>query len=274
MKLLQSGALSNLSLQFQSQKGQYAYFVVRYSGTAQAAQTVTLTDCGNVIMNWNGQDIINTDVEFLSNLANVNGGFIEADSAVGAAFNFSVIIPCGTFCDTNNIYDIGDNDKVNFKLDFPLMVAGLISAGTATVYGVPKPGLHSYFFKLLQNNVTVGGAGVNNDVFRQNNLANIYFWNPAALLSNLQLFKDGKIQYDGVVAAEFALSNWLHLLEATFSNLLAIELCLTKNLLEVVSNSNSYQLTFTGAGTQRIYLGSIQWDAQKQAESQLNIGKY
>ena len=269
MKRLYTQNLSVGTANYPIERGQYKYFEIRYSGVAGAGNTITLANLGNVRLNWSGDDKVNVPVSALSNMANLYNGFIEFNSAIGGAFAASIIIPCGEWFDTNNIYDVADNDKANFILDFPALPA-LIASGVVQIYGVLQNGLHSYFHKILSQNVVAGGAGVLvNNIFAQN-IAQLYLTNPAALISDIQVSIDGKNFINGDTASELAFSNWIHQIEAT-GTFFAFEFCPSKKLETIVSNSLSFQYTFTGAGTQEQLYSAIEFTPKKQQTSALGV---
>jgi len=270
MKLLWQDNLANLTTNFTVPRGQYGLFLIRYSGVAATGQTVATTDLGNVILNANGNDKINVDVDLLSQLANVYGGAVEASSAAGGNFAFSILIPTGAWFDAKNIYDISANDKVYFKLDYPNLTSAKIVSGTVSVYAKPRHGVMNYWHKILSRAVVSGGAGVITDTLPVANISEVYLKNPAALISQVQLVKDGKVYVDGDVNAELAYSNWIHLLESSVT-LLAVEFVESKDVREAISNNLSYKYQFTGAGNLAQYYSAIEFvDANKQAESLAN----
>lgn len=269
MKLLWQDNLLNLSTNYNVAQGQYGLFLIRYSGTAAAAYTVLTSDLGNVILNWNGEDKINVDVDLLSQLANQYGGFIEATSNVGAAFAFTIIIPTGAWFDSKNIYDISGGDKVYFKLDFPLLTAAKIASGTVTIQAKPRAGVMSYIHKILSRSVVSGGAGIITDTIVTPNIIELYVKNPSALTSQIQYSKDGKLYVDGDTASQLAYSNWIHLLE-TVNTLLAVEFAEGKNIDEAISKTLSYKYTFTGVGNLAQYYSAIEYTPSKVSESLAN----
>ncbi len=272
MKELWRDNLNTGSTNYNVSQGQYGSFLIRYEGDAGAGVTMALSNLGNVILNWNGNDIINVDVELLSLLSNIYGGAIEATSIAGGAFAFSIIIPCGAWFDTKNIYDVGRNDKVYFKLDYPAVPA-LIDTGSVTIYAKPRAGIHSYFHKILSRTVVSGGAGAVTDKIYDSNISNFYIKNPAALTSNIQIVRDNKVFVDGSPAAELAYSNWIHLLEASETTL-AVEFCESQNVKESISSQLVYKFQFSAAGNLACYYSCLIFDSNKQNESLVNAVNY
>ena len=89
MNFLWSDNLNNLATNYLISPAKYGGFLIRYSGTNAAAQTTTLLNMGNVILNVLNNDKVNTDVEFLSLANNLYYGSVEASSVSGGAFAFS-----------------------------------------------------------------------------------------------------------------------------------------------------------------------------------------
>ena len=266
MRLLWQDNLASLSTTFSLPRGQFGLFEIRYSGTAATGQTVTAANLGNVILNWNGSDIINVDAEVIGMQNNLYGGFAEADSATAGAFAFSIFIQTGLPFDHRNIYDIGDNDKVYFKLDFPALTPSVIASGTVAIYGKPRTGAMNYLTTILSRSVVAGGAGTITDTIVTPNIATLFVKNPAALVSDAQLIKNGRVYVDGLIAAELAYSNWVHEIEAT-GTFLAVEFAESHDVREAIGGGITYKYTFTGAGNLAQYYMGVIFTPRKQQES-------
>ena len=269
MKLLKQENLSNLQLNYNLARGQYGLFLIRFSGINNGAATVSLAELGNIILNWNGKDIVNVDAEVLTMLANIYGGFIEnTPGGVGTAFAYSFIVPTSAWFDPKNIYDVSDSDKVLFKFDFPNIMTGAAS-GSVSISGLHQSGIMSYFHKILSRTVVSGGAGIITDTIVQSNIINLYIKNPAALVSDIQLLVDNNVRVDSTIPVELAYSNWVHLLEAT-NTFLAEEFAPSKDVREAISNILTYKYTFTGAGNLEQYYSAIEFSQLKQEQSLAN----
>jgi hypothetical protein len=270
MKLLWSDNLKNAGTNFPIPSGTYGAFLIRYSGVPVGA--ISNTDLGNVILNRNGDDKINVDVDLISQIDNLYGGFIEDTLNAASDFEVSILIPCGNWNDKRHVYTFGANDKAFFKLDYPSL-SPLITSGTVNIYGKEKAGIQSYWYKLLSKFVVSGGAtaGLTDSILTPN-ICQLFLKNPAALVSNIQLIKDGKVFSDGDVSAELAYGNYQHEIES-IGNMFAFEFCETGNVLESVNTQLTYKYTFTGAGTLQQYYSAIEFDAAQQAQSVATIRK-
>ncbi|MEM5880922.1 MAG: hypothetical protein QXW01_03775 [Candidatus Aenigmatarchaeota archaeon] len=241
------------SLSYQLEKGQFGLFLIRFEGTNATGQAVSLTDLGNVIVRWNGQDIVNVDFEFLNMVSGLYGGFTEFSSTTGGAFKASAFIPTGLWFDTTNIYDIGDEDKVEFVLNW---TTTKIASGSVYIFGKPRQGIMSYIHGIYKRTIVSGGSGDISDSIPVENITQFYIKNPTALINNIQVARDGKVIVDGAVGALQSYSDWIHLLEAS-SNLLAIEFVESKDIRDAVSTGITYKINTTGAGNVESYYSRL-----------------
>lgn len=269
MKLLHSVPASNGSMNFYLPKGQYGVLAVEYDLDAAAAVTLTRANLGNVILNWNGRDIINVDAEILNLLNNVYGGASEFSASTGSTTRATIYLPVGEWFDSQNIYDVGENDRVLVKLDFPdLADAANVDSGNVNIYGKNKLGVMNYLHYILARPVVASGAATLADNYMINNVANMYIKNPAALLSNIQITKDDETMVDAPPETLISYSSFIHQLESS-SNTLAIDFVESLDVREALGVSVSYRYTFTGAGTLEQYFSFLEFTPQKSNESQI-----
>ena len=247
------------NLSYQLEKGQFGLFLIRFEGTNATGQAVTLADLGSVVLRWNGQDVVNVDFEFLNMVSNLYGGVSEFSSTTGGAFKASAFIPTGIWFDSQNIYDIGDEDKVEFVLNWN---TAKIASGSVYIFGKPRRGVMSYLHGIYKRTIVSGGAGDISDSIPVENITQFYIKNPTALINTLQVARDGKAVVDGYVGALQSYSDWIHLLEAS-SNLIAIEFVESKDLREVVSTGITYKINTTGAGNIESYYSRLIPKAEK-----------
>lgn len=268
MKLLHSVPAGNGSLTFFLPKGQYGMFFIEFDVTAATGVTLTRKDFGNIIFNWNGQDVVNVDAEILNLLNNVYGGTSEFTANAGAKHRLTVFMPAGLWFDSRNIYDIGDNDKVYFKLDFKeLSDSAKVTSGSVNIYAKNRVGVMGYLHHITSRNVVASGASVIADSHPINNIANVYLKNPASLLSNVQIVKDGETIVDASPSTLIAYSDFIHQLEST-NNTLAIDFTESKDVRESVGATLSYKYNFSGAGTLEQYFSFIEFTPVKAVQSQ------
>jgi len=268
MKLLHAVPSTNGAMTFFLPKGQYGVLAIEYDLDAAAAVTLTRANMGNIILNWNGNDVINVDAEILNLLDNVYGGASEFSAVAGGATRMTVYITCGQWFDSQNVYDIGDNDKVSLKIDFPLLaLAANVDSGFIRVYAKEKIGVMNYLHNIIPRPVVSSGAAVLADSYPLNNVSQVYLKDPATLLTNVQIIKDGTTVVDATPAALLAYSDFIHQLEAG-STTLAIDFIESKDIREAVGSTVSYKFSFSGAGTQEIYFSFIEFTPAKANQSQ------
>lgn len=253
MKLLKTENAITGNLTYQVEKGQFGLFLIRFEGTNITGQAVNLQDLGNVIMRWNGNDIINCDFEFLNQVSNLYGGFTEFTSTTGGSFKASAFIPSSLWFDSLNVYDIGEEDKVEFVLNWS---TSKISSGSVYLLAKPRRGLMHYIHAIKKRVVVSGGAGIITDNIVEPNIATYYIKNASSLISRLQIERDGKAITDANVGAIQSYSDWTHLLEAS-SNLLAVEFAESKDVREAVSNTLTIRLQFIASGNLETYYSQL-----------------
>lgn len=269
MKLLHSVPASNGSMTFYLPKGQYGVIQVVYDLDMATGIDLTRALCGNVILNWNGQDVINVDAEILNQLDNVYGGVAEFTTVTGGASRMSVFLTAGLWFDAQNVYDIQDNDNVYLKLDFAsLGLPANVDSGNIKVYAKMKTGVMSYLHNITARPIVSSGASTLADTYKISNISQIYLKNPAALLSNVQLSKDGETLVDSPPNTLIAYSDFIHQLETT-NTTLAIDFVESGDVRESVGSDISYKFVFTGSGTQYMYFSHLDFTPKKALESRL-----
>ena len=269
MKLNYQVPLSQGSLSFFLPKGQYGNIMLRISGIAAAGVTITRAQLGNCQLVWNGQQVINVDLELLNQLNNLYGGYSDFTSALAGAFTASIIIPTGTYFDSSNIYEVGANDQVQLKIDFPdLANIANVASGNIAIYTKEKIGAMNYLYNMVPRFIVAGGAGNIADTYAVNNISQVFLKKPLTdgLTSHIQILKDNRTiaDCDTVVAQDY--SDYIHQVE-TPNDVIAIEMSESKDVREAIGGQVSYQYQFTGAATLKQYYGYISFTPAKAVES-------
>lgn len=266
MRLVHSVPLANGSTTFFLPKSQIGNIIVEYTPVAAAAVTLVRADYGTAILNWNGRDVVNTDVEILNLLDNIYGGVAEFTPAVAALSRLTMVIPCGQWFDPLNVYDIGEKDQVSIKLNFGnLASAAFVASGSCNIYIKTKIGVMNYLHNIIARPVVVAGASTLADTYPVNNISQVYLKAPT-ILTRAQIMKDGETIVDAPTASINAYSDWIHLLETT-NTTIAIEFGESKDIRENLGSQVQYQYTFSGAGTLNQYFSFIEFTPNKAAES-------
>lgn len=266
MRLVNSAPLANGTLTFFLPKAQIGNIMIEYTPVAAAGVTLTRANYGNVILNWNGKDVVNVDSEILNLLDNVYGGVSEFTPVIAALSRMSTFVPCGQWFDNYNVYDVGDKDQVYIKLDFPdLANPAIVASGSVSIYIKEKIGIQNYLHNIISRFIPVAGASTLADTYPVNNISQVYFKAPT-ILTQAQIIKDGQTIVDCPIAALNSYSNWIHLLETTNATI-AVEFGESKDLRENLGAQVQYKYTFSGAGTLAQYFSFIEFTPNKAAES-------
>lgn len=267
MRLVQSVPLANGSLTFFLPKSQIGNIMIEYTPVAAAAVTLTRANYGNVILNWNGKDVVNVDAEVLNLLDNVYGGVATFTPVIAALSRMACFIPCGQWFDSYNVYDVGEKDQVSIKLDFPTLAnPAFVASGSVNIYLKTKIGVMNYLHNIIARPVVVAGASTLADTYPVNNISQVYFKNPSAILTRAQIIKDGETIVDAPTQTLNEYSDWIHLLETT-NTTIAIEFGESKDIRENLGAQIAYQYTFSGAGTLAQYFSFIEYTPNKAVES-------
>jgi len=267
MKQLWSETLTNLSTTYNVESGKFRFIVLRFDGVAQSGITIALTDLGTVRLNNNGNDKVNLDCEALSEMADNYGGYVEASSVAGGAFAFSIFIPAGYWFDPKNVFWFGHDDEAYMQLQFPNLNGTNVASGNVTIYGKPGTGVQSYWHKLLSKQVVNSASnGTVTDKIVEKNIISVYLKDPASLIGNFILTRDGKVEVNGSIAAELALSNWQHQVESA-NPLYIAEFADNQKLADALSNSFQYQYDFIASGNLAQYYSSIEFTPDRQKAS-------
>jgi len=270
MRLLYSQTLANKTLTFYLPKGQWGNIIVEYIGTTDTGQTGQRSDMGSVILNWNGEDIVNVDAEILNLLANLYGGVAEATFATAGLNRMIAILTPGVWYDSQNIFDVADTDKVYIKLDFTTFANKCAtSGGSVNIYSKPKVGVMNYFHKIISRNINVSSAVTVADTFPISNVSQLYLKNLASRnISNIQINKDDENIIDCSPKLLNAYSDWIHLLETT-NGTVAVDFGESKDIREVIGTQISYKYTFTAADTLEQYFSYVEFTPEKASQSRL-----
>lgn len=260
MKILTSAPFSQGSHQHFLPKGNYGGFLVVYEGVNVALGNTTLADLGDVEFNYNGETLINVPAKVIANLNDLYYGDQEFTNIAGGAVRASIFIPSGTFQDDKNVYNVSQEDRVNFKLDFSGL-ASLWASGFVRIYGITKQGAQNYLAKLVSFNQVSGGASSINNVYDVENVNAVYLDN-VSITDNIKLSKDGKTIIDAETKDILAYSNLKHQVETAIT-MIAIEFTESKDVREAIGGMTEFSYKTNGAGVLDQYFASIVFTPKK-----------
>jgi hypothetical protein len=274
MDLLSTTNISNNTVSFPVPAGQYGAIVVVYDVVTNAATTADLADCGNVRLNWTGEDLINVPAAIINYINNRYGGVAEASFAAGGSNRVTIIITPGLIYDSKTVYDIGQNDNVTLSLDFTALAAKSAS-GTVKIYGKYKIGTMSYVHKLLPKFCIAQAAGVVPDSIPVNNISELFLQAPAANnVTGVQVIKDNiTLVNSNSLDDLLAYDNYVHQVETANTDILALDLAESKDLREIVGGTTQFKITFSGAATLPLYYGFCSYTGKKLVESSARASK-
>ena len=250
---------------------QYGGFLIYYSGTLAAGQSLVGTDLGTIQLYVGGVLTVNISAYFMNQLDNLYSGYPTYSSVTGGAYSVAVWIPSGLWFDPSNIYDVTQNENTYFRLDFPnLATIGTYASGDVEISAVHQTGVQGYLHKILPWTLQIAGNGslLTNPPINDNNIVTAYFLNPT-ILSTIQLVRNSVVitnDYEGVVQAY---SDMTHLVE-TSPGVIAVEFVESKQLGDTESGQVQYQFLSTaasGSTTLDLYYSALQWTNDKARQS-------
>jgi hypothetical protein len=275
MRLVSTTNITNNTVTYNFPSGQQIGCVmVVYDVITAGGNTASLASCGNVRLNWTGEDLINVPARIISLANNLYGGVAETLLAAAGSNRIAIFLTPGLTYDSKTVYDIGQSDNVSLTLDFTALAA-LSASGTVKIYVKDKIGTMSYVHKMLPKFCIAQSAGVVPDTIPVNNISELYLDDPAAnLVTGVQVIKDNITVVDSNSILDLqAYNNWIHLVETAITNVLALDLAESKDLREVVGGSLAYRITFSGGATLPLYYGFCSYTGQKLLESQNRASK-
>lgn len=249
MKTLAVQNLTVGQLNYILEKGQWGLFQIAIKGTNATGQQLPF-DNVNVVIRWNGKDILNADYNFLLYLSNVYGGYVPITNTQGGSIDACCFLPTGLWFDPSNVWDVGDEDKVEFQITWD---ASKVSSGTITILGKRKTGMMSYIHGIYKRTILLG-VGDNFDNIEVENITNYYIKLPSPPpdinhLTNIQIARDNKIVIDCSGRHLLYYSNWIHLMEVNNEFFVAIDFVETKDIKDAVGKNLSIKITNTWGTT-------------------------
>jgi hypothetical protein len=215
MRLFHSESILNAAAFENVPVGTTKYLLLRFSGTNQAAQAVTLANLGRLLVNRDSDDKVNATYEMMSLLTNLKLGVAEFSSVTGGAFASSIYVPLHAWWD--NFHGMFFPYKSGYvQMDFPAVTATIVASGLVQMFYVSAPGSAAYDTYHLQRNIQVGGAGAVPQEIEFKNISSLFFITNAAI-TNYQITAD-KVEYVNSDSAPFlANSNAINRVETAIT---------------------------------------------------------
>lgn len=248
MKTLVVQNLTVGQLNYIVEQGQWGLFQILINGTNATGQNFDFSKA-NFVARWNGKDFINADLAFLYHLSNVYGGYVPMTNAQGGAVKLAVFIPSGLWFDSKNVYDIGSEDKVEFQITWD---ASKVASGSIAILGKRKNGMMSYLHGIFKRTLNVI-QGDNFDNIEIENITNYYLklsaYPGVSEIALIQIQRDGKTIVDCSGDGLLNYSNWIHLLESSNINLIAVDFIETKDVRDAIGKNLSVKITSNYSGS-------------------------
>lgn len=215
MRLLFTEQILNTTAYRELPNGTLKYLFIRWQGTNQAGQAVTLAQLGQVRVNLRGTDIVNDTVSFFSLFDNLKYGVAEFSSVVGGAFAASILIPFHAPWDNQVGMFNDENYGAYVELRNTVTVATIVG-GTVSVNYVEAGAAATYVTYFLQQNLQVGGASQATQIFTGIDISSLFI-EENANLTNIFVSKDGKNKISSTQALLEANSNMLNRVETAIT---------------------------------------------------------
>lgn len=243
-----------LTIPFNIPPGNYTELMVRISGTTTTAQALALDEIGSYRLVRGGRQIQGETCEFLSDWADLYGGFIEATTATAGENAYLLPIRMSLPGLPNSLRAIGSDELVLY-LDFSadMFTAFASNAVTITVMGVQDESVQeTYELQVASRNQVIGGAAETPFDLNTPNLAVCVIRNNASV-SFLQLETDKRTVQERIsLAALKALVETMVLLESSGNELIPIYTAESGERRRFINKTSSLRITTTGATTVEI----------------------
>lgn len=265
MILHKTEQILNLSASRELPEGVIKGLFIRWTGTNQAAQAVTLAQLGTIRVNFRGTDIVNTTVSFFNAMNNLHWGASEFSSAAGGAFVASVYVPFhAPFDDQNGIYNRLTDKGVFFLQNTTTAV--VVLNGTVEVYYIYATGVAQYIALWLNQNLQAGAAGQVVDRIQSYNVSSIYFTENAIVSGQVNIYQDGKSKIQATQAVLKAFSNLMNRVETAIT-LLQVNLNPLNQISAALSDLVEVNITVNAGGTYETNYLSFLFDEKMRSDS-------
>jgi hypothetical protein len=265
MRLFHSDSLLTTSTNKQLIEGTIKGLWIRYTGTNQTGQTLTVANLGTVRVNVRGTDIVNVPVSFLSNMNNLFWGAAEASSTISAAFAFTVYVPFHAPWDSQNGIFVQIEDNPYIQLNYSGVTGTIIASGTVEVYAVLANQVARYIPLWNQQNVQVGGAGRATQRLQNFNISSLFIETNAQLTTVL-VNKDNKSVISANQNVLLAKSNLENEVETSITT---YEVCLNpfRRIEEAVASLIEVDFTLGATTTVVMYFLAFLFDDDMRMRS-------
>ena len=192
MKRVHEETITNLTARFELPDGKFLGLYIAFDGVNQAAQTLTLAQCGQVQVLKNGRQINLFDFNIMHYVGNLEKGVAQTATAAGDVFRHSCFMPFSHWKDFDTGLEITEKDKWEVIHTFPAATGTIVASGTV-FYGLVQAGegaMQPYELAFINHHLSIAGAGTFTFPLKADNVSKIYIENDTNLTS-LSIVKDG-----------------------------------------------------------------------------------
>jgi hypothetical protein len=261
-----SNYLSGTSLLVRVPAGMYAGFLIRIDGLNVGGQTAG-ANFGRIRLNRNGVELLNLDADVLQFVNDIDLGYIESVSSIGATYKQSAYIPASLFpfAEDKNIFYVADDDLLNIEIVYNSAVQTVIASATIAVGGNFQLGVENYTPIRLQETPNLP-TGTTPEVFRGcNNFIGLYmtYTNTTRLLVEV----DGGVYVNGDIEEVQCLSNLLNHKEAAYTSMVKVDVTQGRSTTEALSDELKVTFTVSASETPRCVPTGMKFDIARQNRS-------
>lgn len=174
--------------------GNYRYFEIRFSGTADTAQTLAAADFGEIYLQ-RGKKEIQLTTAFLADVGNQYGGYLEQVSNTAGAFSFAFFIPYYLPELPKNALYVGPEDNVIIGVNFGSGMATKIGSNNLTTRISAKESNYpmNYVLRILNADRSAVN-GTSNELIHDDNIVKAYI--NGTYITDIFASVDGDIKYN------------------------------------------------------------------------------
>jgi len=211
MKQLRSHNILSGPANLKVPAGQYGALALRFSGTNQAGQTLTLANCGNITATWRSVSFMSVPVTEMNILNAHVGGVPESATAAGAAFTHTVVI-LPSYVGDGNVFDVVETDEFYISVDLSGVTGVIVASGTVTLLGLPQLGAMAYLPHIMSQVANVPASGSFQYDINHDNCAFILL-SALTNVSRQEIVRDRLVEVSCTPAEGLAMSNYFDRLE-------------------------------------------------------------
>lgn len=245
--------------------GNWGGFILEIIGTTDAAETLLLTDIGNVELVYDGSPQQDASYEFFHAKTDLDYGRPNFPTGSAAqSEEVSAIIPIGANGYANSLMVQGKREAwINLKFDALLdtRFGGAGTAGRYELWGIPvEDTFQSYFLNVKRQNFEANGATRVSDPLSARNLLSVYIKDESpSVIDDVSLNVDGQQITDKVPFRTLLTStNMANQIENSGNEW--AEIVVATEAKAAAENQNSkMEIAFTGAGTAEVILVYADW---------------